>query len=494
MNRRIRRTGLVIVTLFLVLFAQAVWLQVFSAERLYENQANTYRQIVAEYEVDRGNILARDGKTRLAFSQPTGREFDYIRRYPAGDLFAPITGFYSLVYGRTNLEQSFNPYLSARSDDLLATNIWDQLLGKTKQGASIVSTIDDDLQRIASQQLQGRPGAVAAIDPRTGDVLALVSVPSYDPNALSSHEPRSVRKAWDRYNSDPQKPMVSKANQELYPPGSTFKIITASAALENGYGPESTWPNPPALDLPQSSATLQNFGGSHCNGGSATITLQQAFTQSCNVTFGEIGLELGANALNAQAEAYGFNQDIPFQVPLVTGNFPEPSYFDERQPAVALSAIGQDEVSANPMQMAMAASAIANGGVLMQPRLVSAVIDPAGREIQGAAPAAVAFGRPISSRTAAQLTTMMVQVVESGTGTAAQIQGISVAGKTGTAQHGQGLDPHAWFVGFAPAQDPKVAVAVVVLDGGDLGREATGGAVAAPIAKAVMQAALEKKP
>lgn len=494
MNRRIRRTGLVVVTLFVILFAQAAWLQVFSAERLYDNDANTYRQIVAEYEIDRGRILARDGKTRLAFSEQTGKEFNYIRRYPSGELYANITGFYSLVYGRTNLEESFNSDLAARSPDLLATNIWDQLLGKPRHGASIVTTIDADLQRIATKQLRGRPGAVAAIDPRTGDVLAMVTVPTYDPNELSSHDPKTIRAAWARLNRDPNKPMVSKANQELYPPGSTFKLVTASAALENGYGPDSTWPNPPALDLPQTSATLQNFGGAHCNGGSSTITFEQAFTQSCNVTFGEIGLKLGAKALNSQSEAYGFNQDIPFQVPLVTGNFPETPYFADREPAVALSAIGQDEVSANPMQMAMVASAIANGGVQMQPRLVSQVIDPAGREVGGAAPAQTEWGRPISSRTATQLKAMMVGVVESGTGTAAQIPGVSVAGKTGTAQHGTGEDPHAWFVGFAPADDPQIAVAVVVLDGGDLGREATGGAVAAPIAKAVMQAALEKKP
>ncbi|MCJ7832586.1 MAG: penicillin-binding protein 2, partial [Actinobacteria bacterium] len=412
----------------------------------------------------------------------------------AGELYAPITGFYSLVYGRTNLEESFNSYLAARSPDLLATNLWDQLLGKPKHGADAVTTIDADLQRIAARELGGRPGAVAAIDPKTGDVLVLVTAPSYDPNDLSSHDPKAVRQAWSRYNRDPQKPMVSKANQELYPPGSTFKLVTASAALQNGYGPDSKWPNPPVLDLPQSSSTLANFGGAHCNGGSSTITLQQAFVQSCNVTFGEIGLELGAKELNAQAEAYGFNQDIPFQVPLVAGNFPEPSYFDEREPAVALSAIGQDEVSANPMQMAMVAAAIANGGVQMQPRLVSAIVDPAGREIEGAAPSPVVLGRPISSRTASQLTSMMVEVVASGTGTSAQIPGVSVAGKTGTAQHGTGQDPHAWFVGFAPSQDPQIAVVVVVLDGGDLGREATGGAVAAPIAKAVMQAALEKKP
>jgi peptidoglycan glycosyltransferase len=488
MNLRIRRTGLVVIALFVVLFAQALNVQVFSARRLYDNPANAYRQIVAEYRVARGPILASDGKTALAFSRPTGEAFNYLRRYPQGELFANITGFYSLVYGTTDLEHTYNADLGAHSQELFATNLWDQLQGKPRHGAAVVTTIDADIQRAATKALAGRPGAVVALDPRTGDVLAMVSAPSYDPNELSSHDPKQIRAAWTRYNNAPSKPMVSKANQELYPPGSTFKLITASAALENGYGPDSTWPNPPVLDLPQSTATLQNFGGEHCLGGVDTLTLAQALTVSCNVVFGGIGLKLGASALVDQAEAYGFNQDIPFDVPFVTGHIPEASYFAEREPAVALSAIGQDEVSANPLQMGLVAAAIANGGVEMQPRLVTQVVGPEQQVIRAPAPAQ--WGQPISVKTASQLTDMMVSVVESGTGTAAQIAGVTVAGKTGTAQHGTGEAPHAWFVGFAPAEDPQVAVAVVVLDGGDLGSEATGGAVAAPIARSVMEAAL----
>lgn len=488
MNRRIRRTGLVIVGFFMLLFAQAINLQVFSAERLYNNPANAYRQIIAEYEVDRGPILANDGKTVLAFSKPTGDAFDYLRRYPQGDLYANITGFYSLVYGTTNVEHTYNADLGARSDELFAHNLWDQLLGKPKHGAQVITTIDAKLQKVAAKELAGRPGAVVAMDPSTGDVLVMVTAPTYDPNELSSHSPKEIRAAWNRLNRQPSKPMVSKANQELYPPGSTFKLITTAAALENGYGPGSTWPNPAELALPQTTHTLSNFGGEHCYGGAAQLTLTQAFTVSCNVVFGEIGLKLGAKALVDQAEAFGFNQDIPFDVPFVTGNIPDVSYFDQRKPNVALSAIGQDQVAANPLQMALVASAIANGGVQMQPRLVGRVLDPSGGVMS--APVTAEWGRPISAQTASDLTDMMVSVVENGTGTAARIPGVTVAGKTGTAQHGTGEAPHAWFVGFAPAEAPKIVVAVVVLDGGDLGSEATGGAVAAPIVRAVIEAAL----
>jgi peptidoglycan glycosyltransferase len=269
--------------------------------------------------------------------------------------------------------------------------------------------------------------------------------------------------------------------------------VTTAAALQNGYTPDSLWPNPPELRLPQTTHVLQNFGGEHCLGGAPKITLAQALTVSCNVVFGQVGLALGADKLAAQAHAFGFAPDsssgnVPFDIPFQEGVFPAASYFAERLPAVALSAIGQDNVGANPLQMALVAAAIANGGVEMQPRLVSGVRDPTGQVIKTFQPHE--YARPISPQTAADLTQMMVSVVQDGTGTAARIPGVTVAGKTGTAQHGEGEPPHAWFVSFAPAENPQIVVAVIVLDGGSLGSDATGGRVAAPIAKAVMEAAL----
>ena len=495
MDRLIRRLGGAMLALFVLLLAQVTYIQVVASQRLADNPANATRQLIAEYRVDRGKIVAADGRTVLALSRKSPGELKYQRHYPQGPLYADLTGYYSIIFGRSELEQSYNSYLSGDAPELIPQTLIDQVLGRPKRGATVVTTIDPAIQRAAAQALGNLPGGVVAIDPHTGDVKAIVANPSYDPNELASQDPKQVRAAWDRLTSDPDKPLVSRAIDELCPPGSTFKLVTAAAALENGFGPGSTWPNPPVLDLPQTTATLENFGGEHCLGGASQLTLAQALTVSCNVVFGQVGLKLGAAKLAAQAHAFGFatdasSGDVLFDIPFQEGVFPDASYFADRLPAVALSAIGQDNVAANPMQMALVASAIANGGSEMRPRLVSEIRDSSGQVVKTFAPEV--FGQPISSQTAIQLTQMMVSVVQSGTGTVAQIPGIEVAGKTGTAQHGEGLAPHAWFVSFAPAQNPKIAVAVIVLDGGSLGSDATGGVVAAPIAKAVMEAALHE--
>jgi peptidoglycan glycosyltransferase len=492
-DRQIRRLGLALLVLFLLLFSQINYLQVFGAERLADNPANATRQLIAEYQVDRGSILARDGSTVLAVSRKSSGALRFQRRYPQGSLYAAITGYYSVIYGRSGLEQAYNEYLNGSAPELLPQTLADEILGRPKRGATVITTIDPTIQRAAARALGASPGAVVALDPRTGDVLAIVTYPTYDPNELSSQKPTEVRQAWQRLTSGPEKPLLSRATSELYPPGSTFKLVTTAAALQNGYTPDSLWPNPPELRLPQTTHVLQNFGGEHCLGGAPKITLAQALTVSCNVVFGQVGLALGADKLAAQAHAFGFAPDsssgnVPFDIPFQEGVFPAASYFAERLPAVALSAIGQDNVGANPLQMALVAAAIANGGVEMQPRLVSGVRDPTGQVIKTFQPHE--YARPISPQTAADLTQMMVSVVQDGTGTAARIPGVTVAGKTGTAQHGEGEPPHAWFVSFAPAENPQIVVAVIVLDGGSLGSDATGGRVAAPIAKAVMEAAL----
>jgi peptidoglycan glycosyltransferase len=494
-ERQIRRLGAGLLALFLLLFAQINYIQVFAADRLENNPANALRQLRAEYAVDRGEILAADGTTVLASSRRSSGDLKYQRRYPFGPRYAHLTGFYSFVFGRSELEQAYNEYLAGEAAELLPQTLADLVLGRDKRGATIVTTIVPELQEAAEQAAAAESGdvAIAAIDPATGDVLALVAEPTFDPNPLASQDPDVVRSTWDELNDDPQKPLVSRASDELFPPGSSFKIVTASAALENGFGPDSTWPNPRELDLPLTDETLENFGGSHCSGGAPTITLASALQQSCNVTFGEIGLELGADRLAEQARVYGFTPEagedlIPFDIPWVSGVFPDPATFEGRDPAVALSAIGQQDVATNPLHMALVAGAIGNGGIMMRPRLVTEVRDPSGRVVAEFGPEV--FSEPLSPQNAAALTAMMVSVVDAGTGTAARIPGISVAGKTGTAQHGEGEDPHAWFVSFAPAGAPQVAVAVIVLDGGSLGSEATGGQIAAPIARAVIEAAL----
>jgi penicillin-binding protein A len=493
-DRQIRKLGIALLVLFLIAFAQVNYIQVFAANRIAEDPANAQRQLIAEYRIDRGSILAADGTTVLASSRKSPGALRFQRRYPHGELYAHETGFYSFVFGRTELEQSYNDFLTGDAAELLPQTLTDLVLGRPKQGATIVTTLVPEIQEAAATAAQAEAGdvAIAAIDPATGDVLALVSEPTYDPNPLASQDPEVVRDSWDELNADPEKPLLSRSSDELFPPGSTFKLVTASAALENGFGPESLWPNPNELDLPLTDATIENFGGSTCSGGSQ-ITLADALRQSCNVVFGAVGLELGADKLAAQARAYGFTAEagedlVPFDIPWTSGVFPAPETFEGRDPAVAISAIGQQDVAANPLQMALVAGAIANDGVEMQPRLVTEARDPSGRVIAEFQPQE--FSQPLSPENSAALTQMMVGVVEAGTGTAAQIPGVTVAGKTGTAQHGEGEDPHAWFVCFAPAEAPRIAVAVIVLDGGSLGSEATGGQVAAPIARAVLEAGL----
>ena len=505
MDRQIRRLGIAFVALFSLLFAQIAYVQIVAADRIANQPANAARQIRAEYETQRGAILAADGVTILAESIEAAPEsvYRYERRYPKGVLYGHITGYYSRLYGRSGLEQSMNPYLAGTAPELAASNLTDLILGTPKKGGAVVTTIVTRLQVPARDARAGRRGAVLAIDPGTGDVLAAYSNPGYDPTVLSTGTRDQMQVAWERLNADLEKPLLSKAFQELYLPGSTFKLITASAALENDYGPESKWPNPRVLDLEFTQDDLENFGGSLCAGGIPKVTMAKGFEDSCNVIFGEVGLKLGAHKLAAQAHAYGLcptmppdrtdcqEQTIPFALPFEVGRFPEPEYFDQRQPALAYSATGLDNDLMNPLHLALVSAAIANGGVMMEPRIVSEVRDPQGRVVKELDPQV--WGRPISDATAVQMRQMMVAVVEQGTGYAAKIDGITVAGKTGTATNGKGRPPNAWFTAFAPAgatDVPAIAVAVIVLDGGDLGNEATGGREAAPIARAVIEAYL----
>lgn len=486
MKRRIRWLALAFLGLFGLLVLNVTFIQVIEADDLANNPANK-RLLIQEYEVDRGQILAADRRTVLARSRATDDPLKYLRRYPRGELYAHVTGYYSFVFGRSEVEQAYNDFLSARAAELFPQRLIDDILGRDRRGGSVVLTVDPDLQEAAAAALGGRAGAVAAVDPRTGAVLALVANPTYDPNLLSSHDGRSIRRTWRQLNADPEKPLVSSANDELFPPGSTFKVVTAAAALEAGMSPDTVFPNPRTLDLPQTTNELSNFGGSHCLGGVPQITLAQALQVSCNVTFGEIGLELGAEALVEQAHRFGFSEEVPFDIPFAEGQIPDAGAFADDLPGVAFSAIGQKDVRANALHMALVAGAIGNGGTMMRPMLAQEVRDPSGRVVRTFEPEV--YGRAMSQANAHALAAMMELVVSGGTGTAAQIPGVAVAGKTGTAEV-EGEAPHAWFIGFAPADAPTIAVAVTVLHGGDLGNEATGGAVAAPIARAVMEAAL----
>jgi penicillin-binding protein A len=486
MDRQIRRLALGFLVLFAALAINLNYLQVVAANRIANNNANQ-RLLYDEYEVRRGLILAADRRTVLADTRRTGGRLKYQRSYPqAAELgYGHLTGYHSFVYGRSELEFTFNDELSARADELFQQRLIDEFLGRDLKGASIVTTIDPALQEVAAEALEGSEGAVAAIDPRTGDVLALVSTPTYDPNPLADHDPAVVRRAWEALDpNEPDSPIVSRATDTFFPPGSSFKIVTAAAALEAGLGADHLLPNPTAYDVPQTTNDLENFGGGACPGGSQ-IDMAQALQISCNVYFAQLAVQLGPETLVDQAHRFGFSEDIEFDIPFVESEIPEVSAFEDDTPAVAQSGIGQRDVRTNVLHMALVAGAIGNGGVMMQPRLVTDVRDPESSPLRHFDPAE--YGEPLSELNAGILTEMMVSVVQSGTGTAAQVPGVTVAGKTGTAQTAEGEAPHAWFVAFAPADDPEIAVAVMILNGGDLGREATGGQLSAPIAKALIE-------
>jgi peptidoglycan glycosyltransferase len=501
MDRQIRRLGIAFVALFAVLFAQVAYVQVVAADRIANEPANAPRQIKAEYSVERGQILAANHTTVLALSKPNqdpASPYKYLRYYPNGELWGQLTGYYSRIYGRTGLEQAMNPYLSGTAPEFATQNLTDIILGRPKRGGTVITTLVPRVQATARRALGTHQGAVVAIDPN----------PGFDPQALSTGSDQQIEKAWQQLVTDPDTPLVSHAFQDLYLPGSTFKTITASAALENNWPPTKTWKNPHHLDLPGTDTFIQNFGDEFCAGGASQVTTEEAFTESCNVPFAEIGMALGADKMSAQAQAYGLcriapvegepapclNDTIPFILPWQTGRFPQASYFDNNEAALARSSIGLDNDLLNPLHIALIASAIANGGTLYDPRLVTEVRDATtGQTITTFDQKE--FSHPLTSTSASELRQMMVNVVDHGTATLAQIPNVVVAGKTGTSANTHG-PPNAWFTSFAPAgqgQTARIAVGVIVLDGGDLGNEATGGQVAAPIAKQVIESYLQQQ-
>jgi peptidoglycan glycosyltransferase len=470
-NRQIRRVGIAVTACFVALFVQLNYLQIVSASRLANHPGNV-RAVLRDYSEPRGQILTADGIV-VAHSTPVDDEFQRLRAYPTGSLFAHVGGFFSFTFGAAAVEDAYNADLAGRTPEQRLRNLGDWLIGKEATG-DVVLSFTNAAQEAAKAALGDRRGSVVALDPATGEVLALWSFPSYDPNPLAAHRQSDVQKAFDAYKTDPANPMLARAYRERYPPGSTFKVITAATALETKTAtPETSFPSLRSLDLPQSDKVLRNFGGSSCGG-----TLAESFRRSCNTTFARLGLDLGEKLVTGM-RAFGIGEDVPFDLPEARSAGPAPGTFEKNQPSFANAAIGQGDVAVTPLQMAMVAGAIANNGVLMAPHVVREVRDPDGTVIRRQDPKE--WKRATSPATAAAVGRMMVEVVQRGTGGAAAVPGVQVAGKTGTAQ-APGGPPHAWFIGYAPAQAPRFAVAVIVERGGDLGDEATGGRVAAPVA------------
>ena len=482
MNKPIRRLSFIVALLFCALLVSTTWIQFVTASSINSLSGNR-RTLLASYSRERGDILVNG--TPIAKSVQTKDELKYVRTYPSAKLYSQVTGYYSFTYGAGGgLEGADDSLLSGQSDKLFYRRVLDMLTGKPRSGASLELTINPKAQAAADAALGNQRGAVVALDPRTGAILAMVSHPQYDPTTLAGHNLNSVEKAWTALNADPGRPAVNRAIAgDLYPPGSTFKLITAAAALSSGkFTEQSQIPGPAALALPQSTINLPTDDGQPCGPGGKT-TLTHALEISCNTAFGWLGLNLGGDALRAQAAKFGFGDSLRVPMRVTPSTVPPLN-----APQSAQAAIGQYDVRVTPLQMAMVSAAIANKGTVMTPYLVKDTRNSSLDIIDQSQPQQLS--QAISPAVAAALTRMMVTVVQSGTGTPAQISGIQVAGKTGTAQNVKGGNPHAWFTAFAPASDPQIAVAVVVENGGNAGSEAYGGKVAAPIARAVIEAVL----
>ncbi|MCW2818485.1 MAG: pbpA [Marmoricola sp.] len=495
MNKPIRTFAVVCMLLFVALLVNVTYVQYWEADSLasLSQHPDNRRVRDAEFSRERGAILV--GGKAVAESNESKDAYQFQRTYPQALMYAHLTGYFSRDWGLGGVEATQNSILSGSDSKLFVNRVVDLADNQTPKGGSVALTINAAAQQAAYDGLKAlgsdAQGAVVAIEPRTGKILAMVSTPTYNPNRLASHDFSSVGQAKQRLEKAAGKPLDNRAIEGVYPPGSTFKLVTAAAALSSGrWNPGTTIPGGPTLDLPQTSTNLPNEAGLPCG---RRITLTQALMFSCNVSFGYLGLKLGDDAIRAQAEKFGFGtrtfRDLDDSLTRqAISRFPA----SPDAPQTALSAIGQYDVAATPLQMAMVAAGIANDGTVMRPYLVDEIKSPKLENIGKTDPKAMPDQPAMSSSAARDLRQMMVQVVKGGTARTAQIPGVDVAGKTGTAQRGKDQAPYAWFTSFAPAATPSVAVAVFVDDPSVPRGEISGSGLAAPIAKAVMEAVIGK--
>lgn len=483
MTRFIRQAAAFCLLLLTALLVNATRVQVISAHAYDTDQGNA-RQTITRYGRPRGDIYA--GGTRLTGSRHTTGQLAWVRAYTEGPLYAPVTGYASQIYGTTLLENAGDPVLSGTDPRLATFPLWNEIARERTPGGQVRSTIEPAAQRAAYQGLAGRKGAVAAIDPSTGKILALVSSPSYDPSSIAGTGQDAVN-AWQRLSTDPSQPMLNRAIRQTYPPGSAFKVVTAAAGLDNGLVTDidAGTDSPDPYTLPGTATRLGNEAS-----GCADASLRYAFRVSCNTVFAKLGDEVGLSDMVSTARGFGFDDDdlsVPSHV--------SESVFDTSMNSsqLALSSIGQFDTRATPLQMAMVAGAVADGGTVMTPYLIDRETDAKGGTVSVTRPEVLEHA--MSSHTASVLQEMMTDVVTDGTGTNAAIPGVDVGGKTGTAQHGVNNrgTPYAWFISWARpdgASSAPVAVAVVVEDAAADRADISGGGSAAPIAKAVMNAVL----
>lgn len=488
MNTPLRRVAIAVMVLVVALLVNVTYVQVIRADSLRADPRNQ-RVLLDEYSRQRGQIST--GGQVLASSVPTDDRFKYLRTYPAqtATAYAPVTGYYSLQYASSGIEKAEDPVLSGSDNRLFGRRLFDLVAGRNPRGGNVVLTLDPRAQQTAYDQMtrNGYKGSVVAIRPATGEILAMVSTPSYDPNPLASHDADTRTAAFGALQADPANPLVNRAISTTYPPGSTFKVVVTAAALANGATPSTPLTAAGRTTLPGTSTTLENYDGEPCGSGT-TAPLSEAFARSCNTAFVQLGIDTGAPAVRAQAEALGLDQS-PAPIPLEVatsqlGDLPDDA-------ALGQSSIGQRDVRVTPLQNAEIAATVANGGMRMAPHLVSQLQGPDLSTLEAVAPEQL--GQAMSTSVADQLTQLMIGSENFSTGTG-KINGVQIASKTGTAEHGddpRNTPPHAWYIAFAPAVNPQVAIAVVVEDGGNASLAATGGSVAAPVARAVIAAVLQ---
>lgn len=465
MNGPIRRVVYAIFVSLGLLLLSTTYIQAVAADRYRTDPANS-RVLIAEADKERGAIVDRAGVILAMSEETSAARRSFTRKYPLGEVTSHPIGYSTVLFGETGIEAAFSTRLRSRQD-LTISDLLTAMFGGDLRPQSMRLSLDAGLQALAVELMGDRLGSIVAIDPTTGGVLAWASRPGFDPNRIPDPAYASELEA------DPTAPLVDRARWATYPPASTFKLIVAAEALESGVaGADTTFPDLAGLELPGSTFILRNAGEGTCAGG-GEVTLHTAIVKSCNIPMAGLAMTLGSEAIASRAALFGFGEPIPFDLPTVPSVFPD---YSSDPAALAQAGIGERDVRVTPLQMAWVAATIANDGVVMEPFLSDALFDSEGDLLEQMLPGAV--GRAMTPATANILTEMMVDAVEEGTATQARLSGVRVAGKTGTSE--AGTNPPAWFIGFAPADDPIIALAIVI-EGGGVG--GSGGTVAAPIAR-----------
>ena len=482
MNAQIRKIFVVVLIMFAMLGLAVTNTQFISAPSLNADPRNVRTNLHAA-EIDRGPIIVE--KTAIASSE-LDDDNHYTRVYDQGSLYVSATGYFSSVgYGSTGIEAAQENVLDGQSQTLLGQRLRNLLTGEKRQGGGVELTLHASMQEAAAAALGDRKGAVVALDAKTGAILALYSSPSFDPNALASRDAGEVQDAYATLDADPKNPMLNRTISERYAPGSTFKVLTAIALIENGIAnPDTRMDSPVSTTLPGTNTEVSNIESSTCGDGKPTLT--EAFARSCNTTFVIASEKLTTQQLTDVTKRFGFGHEQEIPLTVIPSVFPS----DADSAQLAMSSIGQYTVQATPMQMAQVAQTIANGGQMMSPYLIKQIVDADNQTIRKTK--ATEAGRPISADTASKVTGMMQAVVSQpyGSGTPMALPNVSVAAKTGTAETGDGDRANAWAIGFAPADNPQIAFAVIV-EGDETNPTPHGGDVAGPVAKAVLEAGLK---